>query len=89
MIFFWNEEKNRQLKKTRDICVENVVDAVDRGKILDITENPNYPHQKILVIHYNDYAYLVPYVLKSPETYFLKTIILSRKATKKYLFSLV
>ena len=43
-----------------------------------------YPHQKIIIIDIEGYAYLVPCVRNENE-YFLKTIIPSRKATKKYL----
>jgi len=38
------------------------------------------------ILNINDYAYLVPFVEKEEEI-FLKTIIPSRKATKKYLRS--
>ena len=37
-----------------------------------------------MVISFNDYAYLVPY-LETEDELFLKTIIPSRKATEKYL----
>ena len=42
------------------------------------------PPLTILIIDVDGYAYLVPYVIDKNE-YFLKTIIPSRKATKKYL----
>jgi len=54
---------------------------------LDVLEHPNkikYGNQKIFVIEYNNYAYLVPFV-EDEQKIFLKTIIPSRKATKKYL----
>jgi hypothetical protein len=43
-----------------------------------------YPNQKILIVDVDGYAYLVPFV-KDGNELFLKTIIPSRKATKKYL----
>jgi len=43
-----------------------------------------YPNQKISVVRVEQYVYLVPYVESETEI-FLKTIIPSRKATKKYL----
>lgn len=54
--------------------------------IPDESEHHNqlkYPGQKILVIDFNNYAYLVPMVENETE-YSLKTIIPGRKATKKY-----
>jgi hypothetical protein len=40
--------------------------------------------KKVFIINIENYAYLVPFVETESE-YFLKTIIPSRKATKKYI----
>lgn len=83
----WNEEKNRILKKERNISFEEIKVAIDSGKVLDVFDHPNqkrYPNQKVMVVEIENYAYLVPYV-SDKEKIFLKTIIPSRKATKKYL----
>ena len=83
----WNIEKNSELKKNRNISFEIIVVQIENGKILDILEHPNkekYDNQQIYVIEFNNYAYLVPSV-QDGEKIFLKTIIPSRKATKKYL----
>ena len=85
--FKWNSEKNKQLKKDRNISFEIVVLLIESGKVLEIIKHPNqkkYSNQFIYTIEYNDYAYLVPFVEDEKEI-FLKTIIPSRKATKKYL----
>ncbi|MBN2266916.1 MAG: BrnT family toxin [Candidatus Babeliaceae bacterium] len=85
--FSWNNEKNQLLKKERNISFEEVVLHIEKKRILDIVEHPNqakYKGQKIFVISIHNYAYLVPFV-ESGEEIFLKTIIPSRKATKKYL----
>ena len=61
--------------------------AIDEGSILNIVEHPNkkkYPNQKLFIVDINNYAYLVPFV-EDKEKIFLKTIIPSRKATKKYI----
>ncbi len=65
----------------------NVVQKIASGATIIETDHPNkktYPNQKILIIDVDGYAYLVPCVIDKNE-YFLKTIIPSRKATKKYL----
>ncbi len=85
-IFNWNEEKNRQLKNERNISFEAILLQIEKGMIPDVLEHHDrlkYPGQKILVIDFNNYAYLVPMVENETE-YFLKSIIPSRKATKKY-----
>ena len=84
--FDWNEAKNKQLRAERDISFEDILLAVDEGRILDKTAHPNqkrYPHQKVFVVAIHDYAYLVPFV-EDEEKIFLKTIIPSRKATQRY-----
>ena len=83
----WNDEKNLILQIDRGVCFEDVVVCLMNKKILDIITHPNqekYPNQRIFILEIGDYAYLVPFV-EDKETLFLKTIIPSRKMTKKYL----
>ena len=85
--FSWNNEKNQLLKTERNISFEEVVFQIEKKRILDIVEHPNqekYKGQKIFIISIHNYAYLVPF-MESEEEIFLKTIIPSRKATRKYL----
>lgn len=85
--FDWNEEKNELLKKDRGISFELIISQIEMGNLLAIIEHPNiekYKGQQIYVVEYENYAYLVPFV-EEEERVFLKTIIPSRKATKKYI----
>ena len=85
--FSWNEEKNELLKVERQISFEDIVFYIEQGFLLDILVHPNqekYQGQKIFVVQIDEYAYLVPFVEDEREI-FLKTIIPSRKATRKYL----
>jgi len=85
--FEWNNAKNEKLKRERGISFEEIVFHLERGDILDILKHPNqdkYSGQKIFIIDVEGYAYLVPFV-ESEDEVFLKTIIPSRKATKRYL----
>lgn len=87
--FEWDESKNQKLKLERDVSFEDIVIAIDEGRILDILDHPNPARsgkQMIVIIEIADYAYLVPFV-EDTEKIFLKTIIPSRKATKKYLIN--
>jgi uncharacterized DUF497 family protein len=83
----WNSDKNLQLKAERGISFEEVLVAVSHGAILDVVEHPNkdkYPNQRILIVRIRGYAFLVPFV-ETNEEMFLKTIIPSRSATRRYL----
>ena len=85
--FDWDSQKNQKLKQERDISFEEILIAIEDGKILDIVEHSSkskYPNQKIFIVNINNYAHLVPFA-EDGEKVFLKTIIPSRKATKKYI----
>lgn len=85
--FSWNNEKNAWLKTVRQISFEEIVLYIEMGYLLDILVHPNqekYKGQKIFVVQGENYVYLVPFVESKTEV-FLKTIIPSRKATRKYL----
>jgi len=86
-IFSWNDEKNALLKADRQISFDEIVLSIEMEFLLDVLENPNqekYKGQKVFVVQIDNYVYLVPFVETETEV-FLKTIIPSRKANKKYL----
>ncbi|MBW2196069.1 MAG: DUF4258 domain-containing protein [Deltaproteobacteria bacterium] len=86
-IFKWNSEKNEVLALNRGITFEEIVQRIQSGAKVIEADHPNkkkYPNQKIMIVDVEGYAYLVPFVIEKNE-YFLKTIIPSRKATKKYM----
>jgi uncharacterized DUF497 family protein len=85
--FAWNSKKNDLLKAERGVSFEDVVQRIAVGDLLDVVEHPNqekYRGQRILIVRMHAYAWLVPFVEAEGEV-FLKTIIPSRKATRKYL----
>ncbi|HHB13111.1 MAG TPA: BrnT family toxin [Chromatiales bacterium] len=86
-VFNWDDGKNRQLITERGVSFEDVVFCIEQGRLLDDLAHPNrdrYPHQRLLVVEIDGYAWLVPYVENGDEI-FLETVIPSRKATRKYL----
>ncbi len=82
----WDQEKNEKLKRERGISFEEIVVCIENRQVLAIIENPNkkYKGQKIFVCVLNNYIYYVPFT-KCREGVLLKTIIPSRKFTRKYL----
>ena len=85
--FSWDPVKNDWLKAHREVSFEAAAFYIEHGGLLDILENPNplrHPGQRVFVIQMNDYAYLVP-CLEDQGAVVLKTVIPSRKMTKKYL----
>jgi len=85
--FDWDPEKNEQLIRARGVSFEQILIAIEGDYLLDIVEHSDkakYPDQRIFIVRIEDYAYLAPFV-EDEEKIFLKTIIPSRKATKKYI----
>lgn len=85
--FRWSSEKNDRLKVERGLSFERVVVAIETDGLLDVLAHPNpkkYPRQKVLVVAFDAYVHLVPFV-EEDEYYFLKTIISSRKASRDYI----
>jgi len=84
----WNKEKNDWLKKNRKISFETIEIKLLEKDIIDIipNESKKYKHQFLLVVEIEEYIYIVPFVIDGKvKGIFLKTIIPSRKYTKKYL----
>ena len=88
MTFNWNDDKNQLLKRTRSISFEEIVVAIEEGRIMDVVKHQNserYPNQRIYLIDYRDYIWAVPHVIdKENGEVFLKTIYPSRKLTKQF-----
>jgi len=87
MVIDWDEGKNLQLRLERGVGFEDVVVAINEGRILDILEHPNkerYEGQKLLIVEIGGYAYVVPFENREGVIRLI-TIFPSRKMTKKYL----
>lgn len=81
----WDEDKNQLLKEQRGVSFEDVLDALENGKLLKVLEgNGDYSHQKRYIVNINNYPYVVPYV-EDEHKRFLKTIFPNRKL--KYLIN--
>jgi|SRR3989338_6712495 len=88
MRFEFDEEKSALLKKNRGVSFEEVIELIKLKGILANIKHPNqqkYPHQRVFIIDINHYAYVVPFISKTVDTVFLKTLYPSRVFTKKYI----
>lgn len=83
--FDWSPEKNEVLKKERDISFEAVVAAIEEGHLLAVvTGKGRFSHQRQFILLIHQYVYVVPFVEGETKVFF-KTIIPSRKMTRRYL----
>ena len=84
-VFDWDNEKNKKLIRERKISFEAIVSLIESGNIIStVTGKGKYVHQKQFIVEMNRYIYVVPFV-ENDQKVFLKTIIPSRKLTKKFL----
>ena len=77
---YWNPEKNDQLKKSRKVSFEDLLNS----QFIGIEDHPARKHQKLMLFEFKKYVWVVPYV-EGKDYLFLKTAFQSRKYTKKYL----
>ena len=86
MWYRWDAAKNQWLITSRRVSFEEIVWAVAHGHLLDvlISDKERYKGQKQLVVEVKGYAYLVP-IVEEGEVIVLKTVIPSRKLTRRYL----
>ena len=85
--FDWSDIKNTHLKAERGIGFEDIQTAIEAGRTLADIEHPlndKYPNQKVFIVEFDEYVYVVPYV-EDDTKIFLKTIYPSRKMAQKYL----
>ena len=82
----WAPAKNEWLLRHRGVSFEQVVWHIAEGHLLDVlvSDKDRYKGQRQFVVAMQDYVYLVPFA-EDGEALFLKTIIPSRKLTKRYL----
>lgn len=87
--FDFSREKSADLKETRGIGFEDIIQAIEVGNLIVDKRHPNkkkYPRQKLFVVKLGNYIYSVPYVVDHErQAFFLKTLYPSRKLTRKYL----
>ncbi|MDP2989219.1 MAG: BrnT family toxin [Kiritimatiellota bacterium] len=85
--FVWDDSKNAWLIVERGVSFDEIVYYIMNGHLVDVILNENqdkYPGQRIFVVNCAGYIHLVPFD-ESENDIQLKTIVPSRKATKKYL----
>ena len=86
MKFDWNPKKNEWLKDKRNVSFEEIALLLASGHIWKLMDHPNpqkYPNQKVFLVPIDGYIHFIPFV-RDGDTFFLKTAIPSRKATKDY-----
>jgi hypothetical protein len=80
----YNPNKAEWLLKVRNIDMKEVEEIIYNEQYLAIRESKSRPGQKMFIIRYKNYAYVVPYVVDDGGSYVIKTVYPCRKYNKIY-----
>ena len=84
MQIVWDKQKNLKLIAERGLSLEIFASMIIKKKYLAILKNPSKKDQKIFVIPYQNYTYVVPFTINKEQNIILKTVFPSRKYHKLY-----
>jgi uncharacterized DUF497 family protein len=84
MQILWDNGKNNKLIAERGLSLETFASLILEKKYCAILKNPSRMEQKIFVIPYQNYTYVVPFTVDKSQNIVLKTVFPSRKYHKMY-----
>ena len=84
MQILWDEEKNRKLIAERGLSLETFASLILEQKYFSVLKNPSRVEQKIFIVPFENYTYVVPFVIDSNQNMVLKTVFPSRKFHRIY-----
>jgi uncharacterized DUF497 family protein len=82
MGIIWDNKK--KLIAERGLSLESFASVILEKKYLAILKNPARTEQKLFVVPYQGYTYVVPFVIDGKRNIILKTVFPSRKYHKLY-----
>ena len=82
MSILWDDKKNKKLIKERGLSLETFESLIIENKFLAVLKNPSRNDQKIFIIPYQNYTYVVPFTVDKNQDMILKTVFPSRKYHK-------
>jgi len=84
MQIIWDEEKSQKLILERGISIDKIASLILEKKYHAILKNPSRDDQKIFIVPFMDYTFVVPFVIDANQNIVLKTVFPSRKYHKIY-----
>jgi uncharacterized DUF497 family protein len=72
MKIIWDDKKNKKLIAERGLSFEEFAALILEGKYAAILKNPARQNQKIFIIPYQEYIYVVPFVTVFPSRKYYK-----------------
>jgi uncharacterized DUF497 family protein len=80
----WDADKNSRLLAERGLSLETFASLILDKKYCAILKNSSRQEQKIFIVPYQNYTYVVPFIIDDSQNIVLKTVFPSRKYHKIY-----
>jgi hypothetical protein len=80
----WNAEKDLWLKEYRGASFQDIAACILSDNLIDMIENPSRDGQEAFIIRFNNYIWVVPFIVEKDNTVFLKTAFPSRKMNARF-----
>ena len=84
MQIIWDNDKNHKLIMERGLSFDEFAELILEKKYHAILKNTSRPEQKIFVLPFENYTYVVPFIIDDDKNIVLKTVFPSRKYHKIY-----
>jgi hypothetical protein len=80
----WSAEKDSWLQEHRGVSFQEIATCILSDSLVDMIESPSRDGQEAFVIRFRKYVWVVPFVVESDNTIFLKTAYPSRKMNGRF-----
>jgi hypothetical protein len=80
----WNAEKDLWLQEHRGVSFQDIAACILSDNLIDMVQNPSRGGQEAFVIRFQEYIWVVPFVIEKDESIFLKTAYPSRKMNARF-----
>ena len=80
----WSAEKDLWLQEHRGVSFQEIATCILSDSLVDMIEIPSRNGQEAFVVRFRKYIWVVPFVVETDSTIFLKTAYPSRKMNDRF-----
>jgi hypothetical protein len=80
----WSAEKDLWLQEHRAVSFQEIATCILSDSLIDMIEIPFRDGQEAFIIRFRKYTWVVPFIVETDSTIFLKTAYPSRKMNVRF-----
>ena len=80
----WSAEKDLWLQEHRGVSFQEIATCILSDSLVDMIEIPSRNGQEAFVVRFRKYIWVVPFIVETDSTIFLKTAYPSRKMNARF-----